>query len=75
MDFAGEGLEEVGQEELDSGPTVSAAELPHEGGVRREILDQNGQTPERKLTAPVVREVDLVEALKIGLYQVGMLAE
>lgn len=75
MDLAGKGLEEVSDEELQPGPAVSAAELPHESGVGRELLDQDRQTPKRELTAPVVGEVDLVEALEIGLYQVGMLAE
>jgi hypothetical protein len=38
-------------------------------------MDQDGQPPDREPAAPELREVDLIEATKIGLYQVGVIAE
>jgi hypothetical protein len=38
-------------------------------------VDEDREASEREPAAPVVREVDAVEALEIGLYRVGVVAE
>lgn len=53
----------------------NAARLTGGSGVDGEALDQDGEPSERELASPEVREVDTVEALKIGLYRVGVLEE
>jgi hypothetical protein len=69
-------LVEVSQEE---GVNVPAggnfACLAGRGRFDREATNQDGKPSERELASPKVREVDVVEALKIGLYRVGVLGQ
>lgn len=44
-------------------------------GVERKVRDEDGEPPDGELAAPVARDVDAVEALKIGFYGVGVIAE
>lgn len=75
VELARKGLEEVSEEEGVEIPAVGLGVVPGRGGGRREFLDQDRETPRRELAAPVPREVDAVEALEIGLYDVGRLTE
>ena len=38
-------------------------------------MQEDGEPPDRELAAPEVREIDAVEALEIGFYDVDVIAE
>lgn len=69
-------MEEVGQEE---GVKVPAGgrlgDRSGDGRLGREVMDQDGQAPDRELAAIEGREVDAVEAEEVRLYGVAVLAE
>lgn len=63
MRLAGQGVEDVGEEErvdVPAGRGVGEAEAI-ECGVRREVLDEDGQPSERELAAVEVAEGDAME--------------
>lgn len=75
MNLAGEGVEEIREEEGVEIPAVVFGVVPGRGRGGRELLDQYREPSGREPAAPVVREVDAVEVLEISLYDVGSLAE
>lgn len=70
-------MEDVGEEVGVDAPAEGGSGLVRveEGGVRGQVLDKDGQPPERQLAAPQVREVDAVEAKEVGFYGVALRAE
>lgn len=75
VDLAGEGVEDIREEEGVEIPAVGLGVVPGGGRVWREPLDQDREASRREPAAPVVREVDAVEALKVSLYDVGRLTK
>ncbi|MCZ9884639.1 hypothetical protein [Arthrobacter sp. B2a2-09] len=76
MRLARKGVKEVGQKEgLDVPSVIRSRVTAHERGLGREVRDEDGETTERELAAPVVREVDAIEAEEVSFYGVGRLTE
>lgn len=66
MRLAGEGVEEVGEELLATGPGRLAQAEPVERGVEGQVGEEDGEATQREPAAVQVTEVDAVEALKVG---------
>jgi hypothetical protein len=74
--LAGEGVEEVRQEDVREGPAVGEIVLDRpDGGARREVREEDREASDREPAAPEVAEVDAVEALEIRLHGVGVVPE
>jgi hypothetical protein len=73
--LAREGRVNVAEEVLLARPWGVAVHDARGRGVGREVADEDGDAPERELAAVQPREVDAVEALEVGFYGVGVLAE
>lgn len=76
MGLAGNGLEDVAEQDLDGGCADWEALFRRpRRGLRRQVGNQRVYAPKRQLAAPEAREVNAVETLEVSLYGVVVIAE
>jgi hypothetical protein len=76
MRLTRERVKEVRDHEVGHGPAeLDLVKTTPARGAGREVTHERAQSPKRQPAPPEVREVDTIEALKIGFYRVGSLTK